>query len=82
MADALILSMSGGELPAPGIADPDVVRFLSETLEAAKSGEIVGVAMACLHADQSTSADAQGWLKLALLGSLYALSIRIAERVD
>lgn len=56
MSDApKIVSLRGDPISQPGVSIPAVVSSLEELLEMARSGEIKGIAIAVLHADDATS---------------------------
>lgn len=52
----------------PGRVEPEVVETLEGYLEKARSGEVIGIVVAALHADDTVSGSRQGLTTYALLG--------------
>ncbi|WGR74331.1 MULTISPECIES: hypothetical protein [unclassified Bradyrhizobium] len=63
-----VVGLRGGEIRAPGEPDPLVVEGLEELLEAARSGEIKGIAVASLHHDGAVSGRRHGYQNYTLIG--------------
>jgi len=57
-----------------------VIEELEFMLEAARSGEIVGIAGAVMHGDTSTSTRLVGMSNRSLLGALVEVQHRLVER--
>jgi hypothetical protein len=64
----------------PRIASEQVIALLEDALQRAKSGEIVGVAIAAVHFDKSTGRNAAGQYNCcSLIGEMYKLLREIAR---
>lgn len=50
---AQVFLLNGAQLPEPGQPNRDTVAVLEDLLEMARSGEIIGVSVAMMHADRS-----------------------------
>lgn len=69
--ESKVVSINGSTIPGPGRPSKATISELERVLEAAKSGEIVGVVMACLHADNLTSSVLAGHVSAkAVLGAI------------
>ena len=78
---AKIISMRGGELPLPLTPMPTVIEALEWALDAARAGEIVGVAAVFMHSDGATSSQMQGNLEREALGLLEILKADLVDRL-
>jgi len=66
----------GGMIPEPGEANASLVSYLEDLLEAARSGEIVGVCCANLHSDRTG-----GFSNVGIVGGYSMLgAINMAKR--
>jgi hypothetical protein len=63
-------------------ANEDVVVLLEKWLERARSGEIVGVAVAALYRDLSTGSNWEGRAGPGLIGEAFSLTARINAFLD
>lgn len=84
MADALlpkVVSLRGEEILPVGTPRPEVVEFLERSLEAARAGEIIGVAAAFKHADECTSTGFVGETGRGLLGAVSLVSYDLCQRL-
>lgn len=70
---AKVFSLRGNPLPVPGTADPQIVEYLTDLLERAKAGEIVGFGAAHLNADRSSGLTTAGMVDEKLIGEAYML---------
>ena len=73
-----VTDMFGNEVD-PRVSAEQVVKAVSRILEQAQSGEVVGVAVAMIHADDTTSYTFRGDTGRALIG---ALDLVKADLVD
>jgi hypothetical protein len=78
---AKVVSLHGAEILPVGTPRQEVIDFLERSLEAARAGEIVGVAAAFRHADECTSSGFVGETGRGLLGCLTMLCHDIADRL-
>jgi hypothetical protein len=70
----------GVALPPPrGEVDEDVIKVLTDLLEAAHAGEVVGVAYAAQHPQKTTSWHRAGYGTRALLGAVTLLQADICR---
>jgi hypothetical protein len=74
-----VVSIHGGTIEPRVIVKPDVVAELERALEAARAGEIVGIAVVYNHADECTSASLLGRTSRGMLG---LLAVHQADLVD
>lgn len=71
MSDEKVSSLFGGAvITGDKEPDPDLVEELENLLEAAKAGEIIGLAGAILYFDKTTSTRCVGTVNRATLGAL------------
>lgn len=76
-----VVSLSG-EPVYTGKPSAAVIELLEEWLEKARSGEIVGVALAAQYRDE---AKGQGWagsVSSGIIGECFALAYRITKHLD
>ena len=78
MGAAEIISIYGDDVD-PRKASERVVAVLEKQLEKARSGEIVGIAMAFSYFDGSVGRESGGIFPPALIGSTYLLLRDLAE---
>jgi hypothetical protein len=74
-----VVSLRGDAIRQPGQPDEYVVHELERALEMARSGEINGITIAYLHADDATSGRSAGLSSRAMIGMLHIL---IADLID
>ena len=67
-----------------GLREPsaDVIDELEWLLEAARSGEVVGIAYAASHHDVTTSNRYVGKMTLGLVGGLTAVTARVTRGIN
>ena len=75
---AKLVSLNGHEIASAGQPDAKVVACLEKLLEAARSGDVTGVAIAVQHSDGATSTRIHGYLlHHSTLGALEMLKHRL-----
>lgn len=75
-----VVSLRGDPVCLPGEPRPNLIEALESALEMARSGEIVGMAVAFVHADKATSTMRFGSLTRSLIGELEMLKSRLVEQ--
>ena len=70
-----VIPLRPGIEPAPNVGDinPQVVELLTELLEKARAGEVVGVAFASLHPGDLTTSNHGGRMTRGVIGALTLL---------
>lgn len=71
-----------GQAVYTGKPDPDAIAELEWWLEAARSGEVVGIAIAGMYRDGATGSRVGGSLSRALVGQCFGLAHRITEKLE
>lgn len=79
-AGAKIVSLRGEEIVQPGTPRPAVIEILEQSLEMARSGEVVGVFIARLHSDDATTGGIEGAQDRGLIGLVEMLKADLIER--
>lgn len=77
-----IVSLSGEPIQDPRVPDPDIVKFAEWLVEAARSGEIRGLAIAYHYADDSGGHNHLGWASHSMIGRLHAVQNQMAEALN
>lgn len=77
-----VVSLRGGAIPCPGEPWPGVVEELERLLEAARAGEIIGIAVAVIHRDEATSSNFVGSVGRYVLGEIEVMKSHIIAAVD
>lgn len=77
---AKVVSLRGGEILPPGEPRPAVVEALERALEAARSGEIIGVVAVFNHCDDTTTGASQGRRDRQTIGMLEIMKAGLVER--
>jgi hypothetical protein len=77
-----VVPLHGDVVPELRVPRESVVKLLEEALEAARSGELQGVALARLHADMQCSYGIAGVVgSFSLLGASHAMTASISDLV-
>jgi hypothetical protein len=75
-----VVSMKGEPVLAPGEPDAETVVELEKLLEAARSGEVQGIAIVFLHADGAVNCTYGGKTTYALVGKLVQMTAYLADK--
>lgn len=83
MADAptKVVSLRGGAIVSPGEPVDVVIEALEAVLEMARAGEVQGIVMVMMHADDATSTRRGGVKSRAMIGCLEILKLGLAEEL-
>jgi hypothetical protein len=65
-----------------GSPDPDVVRELERWLERARTGEVVGIAVAVHFSDGATGSSWGGVISMGVVGQCFGLAQRIIRKMN
>ena len=76
---AKVVSLRGEEILPPGEPRPAVVEALERALEAARSGEIIGVAAVFNHSDDTTTSASIGRRDRATIGLLEIMKAGLVD---
>ncbi len=77
-----VVALDGSEVHGPGKPNPKVIKLLEATLEAARSGDVVGIVLIRKHADEGVSASFQCKPSFGMLGGITAAQEEIASRIN
>lgn len=81
MSDDNVKSLFGGPI-VQREANTACVKILEEMLDAAKSGEVVGVALAAVYSDRGTTCRAGGVATYGLVGQLVRVQRDVLVDLD
>ena len=76
-----VVSLNGAKIKAPYEPRPAVVDHLERLLEAARNGEVIGVAVVCVHGDDATSSAISGQKSRAMLGTLDMMKADLCDEL-
>lgn len=81
MSDDNVRSLFGQPIVRREV-NPACVKILEQMVEAARSGEVVGVALVAVYSDEGTTTRRGGVLTIGALGQISRLHARVMRDLD
>jgi hypothetical protein len=75
-----VVSLTGKPVPVPGEPNAETVSELEKLLEAARAGEVLGGAIAFIHADGAVNCTYAGRNTFSMVGKLTQMTLWLADR--
>jgi len=79
MSDNVVSIVNGAQVVPPGEPRPALIEFLEELTEMARSGELDGIAIACLYRTDATNHAMRGRVTRSLIGALQLASFELCK---
>lgn len=77
-----VVSLKGDPIKAPGTPNENVIKVLEWALEAAKSGEVTGIAIVYNYHDSCTAHQHVGGISRSMLGAIEIMKTKMIRDLE